>query len=87
MVLFYAENAVNVKIAMDTLSTQAPSTIQEVQKSQTLRLWDIFVLAPVMVYASGQVREKWLQAFLVLAGIGIVVFDGRNYLANRGSQQ
>lgn len=52
-----------------------------VGKSQTIRLIDIFVLAPAMVYVgvSGKV-PRWMRVFAVLGGFATVYYNGVNYL-------
>lgn len=67
---------------MDALRTQSMVMVPEWHKNQALRLWDVFMLGPVMVYAAGKVRPGWLTAFLLLAGIGTIIYNGANYLDN-----
>ena len=51
-------------------------------KAQGIRLLDVFVIGPVMIYAASQVKETqpWLKMVLVGIGIGTIVYNGRNYL-------
>lgn len=59
-------------------------TIQEYQKSQNIRLIDVFVIAPVCVYA-GTKKElpMWLRLSLIGIGVATFYYNGRNYLINK----
>jgi len=69
----------------ELIQTTAPSTPQEVQKAQALRLWDVVVLGPALIYASTRLRkpEGALRPFLLVSGALIMLYNGRNFLANR----
>ena len=58
--------------------------IEEIKKSQFVRLWDVFVLGPAMIYigSTGKLKE-WEKMLLIGAGIGTVWYNGRNYLKNK----
>ena len=48
---------------------------------QYVRLLDVFVLAPAMVYAStNKSLPDSIRAILFISGIATAVFNGRNYL-------
>lgn len=54
-------------------------------KTQLVRLMDVFVLGPFMVWAGVKLHEKhpvagWIMG---LSGAATVVYNGRNYLENR----
>jgi len=55
-------------------------------KAQNIRLLDVFVIGPVMVYATTQLGEsnKTLGALLKIFGVATIVYNGRNYLIKRG---
>lgn len=61
----------------------------EIKKSQWIRLVDVFALGPFMVYIG--VKESNLNEMerwgIILAGIGTIVYNGRNYLANLQNKQ
>ena len=50
-------------------------------KSQAIRLIDIFLLAPAMIYvgASGEM-PKWLRKWAVIGGVLTIVYNAQNYL-------
>ncbi len=53
-------------------------------KTQAIRLVDIFLLGPLMIYSarfSGS--PKWLRLSLALAGILTIAYNGENYLRAR----
>jgi hypothetical protein len=48
---------------------------------QYIRLMDVFVLAPVMVYASTfKGLPDWVRVVLLVSGVATLVFNGKNYL-------
>lgn len=52
-------------------------------KTQTVRLLDVFVIGPVMLWAGAQ-RGKLsdpMKFALIAIGIGTIVFNGANWLA------
>ena len=59
-------------------------TISEYQKSQTIRLVDVFVIAPVLVYA-GTRKElpTWLRLSLITFGACTAYYNWKNYTVNK----
>lgn len=60
--------------------------MKEYQKSQQIRLLDVFVIGPVIIYAGVQYRSKlpqWLSLSLIAIGVGTIAYNGRNYLLNK----
>ena len=48
---------------------------------QYVRLIDVFVLAPVMIYASTyKTIPGWVRIVLFTSGVATFVFNGKNYL-------
>lgn len=60
-------------------------TVQEFQKSQTIRLIDVFVIAPICVYAGlkGKTLPKFIQFSLIIIGVSTFYYNGKNYLKNK----
>lgn len=57
-----------------------PYQLSLVQKTQTIRLLDVFAIGPLMIY--GGVRSGGaLGLTLALTGAATIVFNGGNYLA------
>lgn len=49
-------------------------------KSQRMRLADVFLLGPFMVWAGAQGRlPGWAKAVLIASGIATIVYNARNY--------
>lgn len=50
-------------------------------KSQTVRLIDVFLLGPGMIYAGTRPSNlpPWLRLFLVGTGIATIAYNGHNY--------
>lgn len=51
-------------------------------KSQSVRLLDVFVLGPFMVYYAATTEEQpdWMRAALAFSGLATSVYNGANYL-------
>lgn len=51
-------------------------------KPQDLRLVDVFVLGPFMVWVGlrAQTVPQWARAGMIAAGVATTVYNGRNYL-------
>lgn len=61
-------------------------TVSEFQKSQAIRLVDVFVIAPICVYAGVRyynTMPKWLSISLISIGVATAVYNGRNYMINQ----
>lgn len=61
-------------------------TVEEFQKSQVIRLVDVFVIAPICVYAGVKYYKtmpKWLSLSLIGIGLATAIYNGRNYTINR----
>lgn len=65
------------------MNETVPSTIQEVQKSQFLRVVDVLILGPLILYASFKIKEKPLQYALLASGALIIGNNLRNYIKNK----
>jgi len=60
------------------IKTDAGSTTQ---KTQAVRLLDVFVLGPAMIYSAMDVKPpKLLRSFMMLVGVGTVLYNLSNYL-------
>ena len=61
------------------------TTQQELSKSQNIRLIDIFVIAPFLIYVS--TKAKGLTPLerngLLIIGIATLIYNGKNYLINK----
>jgi hypothetical protein len=57
---------------------------EEYQKSQTIRLIDVFVIAPICIYAGTQKSLPiWLRYSLIGIGAATAYYNGKNYLVNK----
>ena len=56
--------------------------MEEVEKSQIVRLLDVFLIGPVIIYGGAKSSLKWLKWALILIGIATILYNGRNYLQN-----
>lgn len=65
------------------MTTKQPSSVDEYQKSQSVRLLDVFVLAPYLIYLAQKKELAKLdkQMLIIIAG-ATIVYNGRNYIKN-----
>ena len=65
-----------------SLTEIGESTIEEYQKSQTIRLYDVFILAPFLFYIAFKkgVLTKNEKILVGLIAFGTLVYNGNNYL-------
>lgn len=63
-------------------------TVTEISKSQNIRLIDVFVLAPIMVYAGTfKTLPLWVRISLIGMGVATAVYNGKNFLQNKANLQ
>lgn len=66
------------------LIEEAESTVTEVQKSQIIRLADVFLIAPYLLYLSTKDKITNLDRNLLIAlGVSTLLYNGMNYLNNK----
>lgn len=67
-------------------------------KAQSIRLADVFLLGPLMIWAGGEVRKcsphgksglgrRLAGDALALSGLGTILYNGANYLAIRDEEE
>ncbi|MBK7363004.1 MAG: hypothetical protein IPJ01_11970 [Micavibrio sp.] len=64
-------------------------TVEEFQKSQAVRLVDVLVIAPIIVYAGVKyfkVMPKFLSLSLITIGVATAVYNGRNFMINKNNK-
>lgn len=63
---------------------QGISTIQEFQKGQALRVWDMIFVAPLLIYAgyTPSTLPKGVRFSLMITGIATLVYNANNYFKN-----
>lgn len=62
------------------------TTAEECQKSQNIRLIDVFVIAPILIYGGIQYRKfipTWLSLSLVVIGGCTLYYNAKNYLETK----
>jgi hypothetical protein len=64
-------------------------TIEEYQKSQNIRLIDVFFIAPICMYAGIKAKElpNWIRISLVGIGLATFYYNGKNYLINKEKEK
>ena len=61
------------------------NTITEYQKSQQVRLYDVFLVAPFLFYVGNKATglARWERYGIYLIAAGTLIYNGSNYLRNR----
>lgn len=62
--------------------TNNNSNLSEIQKSQFLRVVDVLLLGPLLIFASTKVKEKPLKSALVISGVLVIANNATNYYLN-----
>jgi len=64
------------------------STVKEYQKSQIVRLYDVFLLAPFLLYVGYKAKglKDWQRFGIYFIGLTTIVYNGRNYLKNQKAE-
>ncbi len=56
-------------------------------KTQAVRLLDVFVFGPLMVRAAADQKSPYFSTALTLIGIGTIAYNGVNYLQHRQQER
>jgi hypothetical protein len=70
---------------MIDISENRIEAFNEFQKSQFIRLVDVFVIAPICIYAGLKTKDlpKSVSISLILIGVATLYYNGKNYLINK----
>ena len=49
-------------------------------KTQTVRLFDVFLYGPFLIYTAGLQKDRIAKVGLFALGVGTIIYNGRNYL-------
>lgn len=49
-------------------------------KSQFVRILDIILFGPILIFAATQVKDWWLKVILILMGASTMSYNLRNFL-------
>ena len=61
------------------------TTVEEISKSQTIRLLDVFFIGPFMIYVSSKAKGLNNLERFTLYGLGVatIYYNGKNYLESK----
>jgi hypothetical protein len=57
----------------------------EVQKSQGMRIIDVLLLGPFMIYAGTKLPSTTLKSIMVIAGVLVISNNLKNYVATKAN--
>jgi hypothetical protein len=57
------------------------------EKSQLVRLLDVFVFGPLMIAAGRDQESKYFSLALTVVGVGTILYNGVNYLRTAEKQK
>lgn len=67
---------------------RALSVLDSVSKSQQVRLFDVYALGPLLIYAGVKgATGKWVRRALFTSGVFTVLYNFRNYVNIRAEIQ
>ena len=68
---------------------QGQSSVNEHQKSQAVRLVDVFLLAPFLLYVGYKAKglKDYEKYGIYLIAISTLWYNGRNYLKNKNDRE
>jgi cellobiose-specific phosphotransferase system component IIB len=59
--------------------------MNEYQKSQLIRVVDVALLGPFMIYAGTKLPTRIMQTTMIVAGILTITYNLNNYLKNKST--
>jgi hypothetical protein len=67
------------------ISETTTTGVEELSKSQNIRLIDIFVIAPFLIYVGNKAKgiSSIERNMLYAVGIATLLYNGKNYLKNK----
>lgn len=69
------------------INEKAESTVLEVQKSQAVRLADVFLIAPYLLYVSSKRELSELDRNLLFGlGVATLFYNAINYIQNKNKK-
>jgi hypothetical protein len=69
------------------INEKAESTVLEVQKSQAIRLADVFLIAPYLLYVSSKRELSELDRNLLFGlGVATLFYNAINYIQNKNKK-
>jgi hypothetical protein len=69
------------------INEKAESTVLEVQKSQAIRLADVFLIAPYLLYVSSKRELSELDRNLLFGlGVATLFYNAVNYIQNKNKK-
>ena len=70
------------------INEETQETVIEVSKSQYVRIIDVVLIAPVLIYA-GTFKQlpMWLRVSLIGIGAATAVYNAKNFIENKSNLQ
>ncbi len=64
------------------------TSVEELSKSQNIRLIDVFLIAPFLIYIGNKAKgiSSFERNMIYVIGVATLVYNGKNYLKNKNNE-
>ena len=64
------------------------TSVKELSKSQNIRLIDVFIIAPFLIYVGNKAKgiSSFERNMIYVIGAATLIYNGKNYLKNKNNE-
>jgi len=64
------------------------TSVEELSKSQNIRLIDVFLIAPFLIYIGNKAKgiSSFERNMIYVIGAATLIYNGKNYLKNKNNE-
>ena len=61
------------------------TSVEELSKSQNIRLIDVFIISPFLIYVGNKAEgiSSFERNMLYIIGVATLIYNGKNYIKNK----
>ena len=61
------------------------TSVEELSKSQNIRLIDVFIIAPFLIYVGNKAKgiSSFERNMLYIIGVATLIYNSKNYIKNK----
>ena len=61
------------------------TSVEELSKSQNIRLIDVFIISPFLIYVGNKAEgiSSFERNVLYIIGVATLIYNGKNYIKNK----